>query len=192
MTGRMLVSEREGSGGFAVVVLAERAQPPERHFRLVNHEAVGRHRIEARLAALGAVDIGDPAAATTDDVVMVVTGPRLEQGRASRRFDPAGEPRPGQRAEDVVDGLGGDRVQLDSHELGDLVNIEMPMGFIKNFEHGESGTRDPQPPCPQHFLAGHISITPCGKRSLNSRSVLTLSALPYFGQIASLLSEINV
>src|SRR5690349_6786091 len=63
--------------------LAARTQAPEGHFGLVDLEPVRLGRVQARRLADGAVDVGDLAAAAADDVMVVVTGPALEPGRAA-------------------------------------------------------------------------------------------------------------
>ena len=83
-------------------------------------------RLQARRAADRAVDVGDLAAAPADHVVVVVADPRLEPGRAAGRLDPPGQAGPGQRAEHVVDRLGGDRVEPFADPPGDLVDLEVP------------------------------------------------------------------
>src|SRR4051812_31038964 len=102
------------SGGRVRVAagLAGRAEAPERDLGLVEFEAVTLARRQARALADRTVDVGDLAASPADDVVVVVADPSFETGRAPCRFDPAGQAGAGERAQNVVDRLGGDRVEL--------------------------------------------------------------------------------
>src|SRR3989440_5685382 len=91
--------------------LAARAQSPEGDLGLVDLVPDRGVRVEARRAADRAVDVGDDAAGPAHHMVVVVPAARLvPRGRAGR-LDPPGQPGPGQGAEHVVDGLGGDRVE---------------------------------------------------------------------------------
>src|SRR3954454_7818447 len=71
---------------------AVRADAPVRHLGLVDDEAGGFDRLQARGGADGTVDVGDVAAPAAHQVVVVVAGPRLVAGRCAGRRDPAGQP----------------------------------------------------------------------------------------------------
>jgi hypothetical protein len=161
------------------VELAGRAESPEGDLRLIDRETVVRSRIDARGTTDGTVHIDNHAAAAADDVVMVVTGADLEFRGTARRLDPSGEADPGQRTQNVIDGLSRHGVQPLPDQRGDLVDVQMPAPSLRqNFEDGNSGPRDPQPSCSKLILAAHITITSCDSWSLNSvvRSSEDLSA----------------
>ena len=101
------------------------AQAPEGHLGLVDDEAVGCGRVQAGRRADRAVHVGDRAAAPADDVVVVVAGAGLVAGGAAGRFDPPGQAGAGQRAQHVVDGLGGDGVEALPDLPGDLLDLEV-------------------------------------------------------------------
>src|SRR4051794_32138071 len=105
--------------------LAVRAKTPESHLGLVQLEAVRIVRRQARALADGAIHVGDLAAATADDVVMVVADPGLEAGGAAGRLDPASQAGSGERAQNVVHRLGGDRVEPRADATGDVVDLEV-------------------------------------------------------------------
>src|SRR5689334_14639497 len=67
---------------------AVRAHAPVRHLGLVDDEAGGLDRLQARGGADGAVDVGDGAAPAAHQVVVVVAGPGLVAGRRAGRRDP--------------------------------------------------------------------------------------------------------
>src|SRR2546421_2176960 len=105
--------------------LAARAQSPEGDLGLVDLVPDRGVRVEARRAADRAVDVGDDAAGPAHHMVVVVPAARLvPRGRAGR-LDPPGQPGPGQGAEHVVDGLGGDRVEAAPDPRGDVVDLEV-------------------------------------------------------------------
>ena len=117
--------------------LAGRAQAPVGHLGLVDVEAVGEVGVEAGGGADGAVDVGDDSAAAADDVVVVVSRARFIAGRRSGWLDAPGEPGSGQGTEDVIDGLGGDRLEPAARLPGDLFDFQMAT-VAKNVEHGET------------------------------------------------------
>jgi hypothetical protein len=110
-------------------------------------------RVEAGCLAHRAIDVGDQPAATADDVVMVVTNPRLEAGRAAGGLDPPSEAGAGERAQHVVHRLGGDRVEPFAYFLGDRVDVEMAGRRGENLEHGKSRARHAQPAGPEELFA---------------------------------------
>jgi hypothetical protein len=92
-------------------------------------------------------------------VVVVVAHPRLEPGGAAGRLDPPGQARAGQRAEHVVDRLGGDRVEALPDLAGDLLDLEVA-ALGQHVEHRHAGPRHAQAGRPQHLLTRrHLSMT---------------------------------
>jgi hypothetical protein len=122
--------------------LAGGAQPPERHLGLVDLETVRGTRVEAGRLADGAVDIRDLAAASADDMVVVVAGARLVAGRTAGGLDPACQAGAGERPEHVVDRLGGHRVEASADLPGDLVDLEVAAAS-QDIEHGKARPGDP-------------------------------------------------
>src|SRR5690606_1480731 len=77
------------------------AQAPVDDLGLVDHETVVVRRGQAGCGPDRAVDVGDRAARPADDVVVVVTDPRLVASHRAGRLDAAHQPRHGKRAQDV-------------------------------------------------------------------------------------------
>jgi hypothetical protein len=122
-----------------------------------------RARVEAGSLADGAVHVGDGPAAAANDVVVVVADPRLESGRATGRLDPPGQTGAGQRAEDVVHGLGGDRVEPFADLAGDLVDLQMTT-LGEHIQYGHPRPGDTQTVRAQQLLTRrheHHDNTPC-------------------------------
>src|SRR5882757_4041052 len=93
------VCSRTGCGG------AVGAQAPVDDLGLIDREAVVVRRGQAGCGADGAIDVGDHAAGTTHDVVVVVPGPRLVARDGTRGLDAPHQTRNSQRSQHVVDGL---------------------------------------------------------------------------------------
>ena len=98
--------------------------------------------------AYRAVDIGHRPAGAADEVVMVVALSPLEACRAPGRLDAAHEARVGQRAQDVVDRLGGDAAEAPARGDGDVLDGKM-VPIPHGGEHGEPRSGDAQPRPPQ-------------------------------------------
>src|SRR2546423_9663447 len=105
--------------------LAAGAQSPEGDLGLVDLVPDRGGRVETGRAADGAVDVGDRAAGPAHHVVVVVPAARLVSRGRTGRLDPPGQPGPGQGAEHVVDGLGGDRVEAGPDARRDVVDLEV-------------------------------------------------------------------
>jgi len=97
---------------------------------------MGLVRVEARGRAHRAIHIGDGAAGAAHNVMVIVASARLIQRGGTGGLDAAGESRTGQRAEHVVDGLGGHRVEVGAGLAGDLFDLQVA-ALSKDVEHGK-------------------------------------------------------
>ena len=106
-------------------------------------------RGQARRVTDSAVDIGDDAARSTHDVMVVVADTRLIAGDHAQWLDPTNEPDGGQRVENVVHGLSGDigKSAADRGQDGLGVSVRMVMD---RFQHGDPG--------PGHTKIGHTQL----------------------------------
>lgn len=75
---------------------------------------------QARRVAYRAIDVDQPIARTTDEVMVIVTNSPFVPGRGARWLDPADDLMFGQNRQRVVDGLAGDRPDLFADGLGDI------------------------------------------------------------------------
>jgi hypothetical protein len=112
-----LPCRRSLRGCFAVATVAD---APVDDFGFVNLE-LSVARIQAGPLADGAIDVFGPAAGATDDVVVVVTNPRVEAHRRTRRLDAAHEVVFAQDPQRVVDRLSGNGAKFGPHGRGDFV-----------------------------------------------------------------------
>jgi hypothetical protein len=92
---------------------------------------------------------------------MVVTGAPLEPGRAAGRLDAPGKTGPGQGTEHVVNGLDGHGVEAAADAGSYLLDIEVTVVGVEDFEYGEAWTGDPQTTRPEQLHARHSSIRTC-------------------------------
>src|SRR5690606_9602980 len=106
--------------------------------------------VETRCLADDTVDVLDHAAAAAHHVVVVVADARLVESGGAGRLDAAGQSGAGEGAEDVVDGLSGDRGEPTTHLFGDLLDIHVAT-LAEYVEHGEPGLGHPQPGHPQRL-----------------------------------------
>jgi hypothetical protein len=127
-----------------VSLTAVRAETPEGDIRLVHQVSGVTGGFEARCLADHAVDVGEAAAVSADEMVMVVADPALEASRASRGFDPSYEPRRGERVQRLVDGLERHVTEPIAYLRGDRVDVEMVSGAY-GIEDGEPCGRHPEP-----------------------------------------------
>src|SRR5690606_41743806 len=91
------------------------------------------------------------AAAPAHEVVVVVTGAPLIPGRTASRLDLPGQPAPGKRAEHVVHGLSGDRIQPRPHPSRDLVHFQVAT-LTEHLEHGHPRPCDAQAMLTEQFF----------------------------------------
>ena len=103
--------------------------PPEHDLSLVNVEAGGLCRGQARRSATGAVDVCDRPARATYEVVMIVPDPGLVAGHRACRLKTAEKSGTGERAQHVVDRLVRDRAHDASggRDEGFRVGVRMSM-----------------------------------------------------------------
>src|SRR5690606_1982242 len=94
-----------------------------------------------------------------DEVVMVVADAGLVAGDRAHGLDASQQSRGGERAQDVVDGLVGDRSDAFAHPPEDRVRVRVRM-LVHHAQHGEPLRGDPEVGVAQHALevgeAGHI------------------------------------
>src|SRR5665647_639135 len=125
------------------VLLARGADAPVGHLGLVDDEAVGVARFQARSRAGCAVDVRDIATCSAYRVVVVVAHPRLEAGGGAGGLDPADQlgVRPG--TQDVVDALRGYRAKAgaDLGRQGAHVGVRV---CVHLDQHGDPWTGDTQ------------------------------------------------
>jgi hypothetical protein len=88
-----------------VSLTAVRAETPEGDIGLVHHISGVVGGLEARSLSDCAVDVGEAAALSANEVMVVVSDPALETSRASRGFDPPYETHGGEGVEGLVHGL---------------------------------------------------------------------------------------
>jgi len=112
-----------------------------------------------------AVDVGDCAARTAHEMVVVVSDPPLEPGRAAGRLDAADETSRGERVQRLVHGLQGDVTQASTHPGGERIDAEM-VAIPDGFEQGHAGRG--------HSQAGLAQLIG-GRRNLRSGHVPNLS-----------------
>lgn len=70
-------------------------------------------------------------------MMVVVTDARLEQRRATGRFDPTGQAHTDERGERVIDSLAGHRAESSSHQFGDLLDPKMAALLTQHRQHGD-------------------------------------------------------
>ena len=112
--------------GRSPTLAARRAAAPVDDLGFVDLEAVIVVGGEAGHLADRAVDVEHGAAASTDQVMVVVTDSILVAGRRSGRLDPADEVLVDQDAERVVHRLAGDRADDGADVVGQLVGRGVP------------------------------------------------------------------
>jgi hypothetical protein len=127
-----------------VSLTAVRAETPEGDVRLVHQISGVIGGLETRSLPDRTVDIGEAAALSANEVMMVVPDPALETRRASRGFDPAYETRRGEGVEGLVHGLERHVTQPVADTVSDGVDVQMVAG-AHGVEDGEPGGRHPEP-----------------------------------------------
>jgi hypothetical protein len=123
---------------------AVRAETPEGDVRLVHQISGVIGGLEARSLPDCAVDIGEAAALSANEVMVIVSDPALEASRASRRFDPPYETRRGERVECLIDGLERHVAEPVAYLGGDRVDVQMVAG-AHCVKDGEPSGRHPEP-----------------------------------------------
>ena len=108
--------------------------------------------LQAGSRADGAVHIGSQAAAAADNVMVVVSHPRLIASRMAGRLDASDEPRLLQDVQIVVHGLGGERAEPLAGSVGDGFRIPMLSLAQNRREYGEPGRGHPQTGLAQGFV----------------------------------------
>jgi hypothetical protein len=126
------------------------AQPPPRHFHVVDPEPRGHRRTQARCLTHDTGNILDRTTGPTHHVVVIIPDPALIQRGPPPRFDPPRQPDPNQGREHVIDGLRRDRAQFASNVPGYPLGIHMPQ-LVQSLEHGDPLRRHPKPGGPQKF-----------------------------------------
>ena len=129
---------------------------PEGDLGLVDDEAGGRGRDQARRRAHGAVDVDHAAARAAHEVVVVVANPPLEQGRLAGGLDPTGQPGGDEHLQDVVDRLQRHGSEPVAHPCGDLRGRQVLVvtgRLVQQLQHGGPRRRDAQAARSQPF--GH-------------------------------------
>jgi hypothetical protein len=163
LPGEFLLRRRAGQrapGGSAVVSAAPRAQSPERDVGLVHQETGVVRRIKARRVPHGAVDVLDRPAVPAHQVMMVVADAPLEPGRTAGGFDPADEPRPGERVECLVHGLEGDMAHPVTHSGGDRLDTEViTLRTVSSSATRAAVTRRPAPRSRSASVGGRDALT---------------------------------
>ena len=101
------------------------AQAPIDHFGFVDCKAVILSRLKAGGMASRAVDIDRRVASAADEMVMVVSRPRLIQSRPSGGLDPLEKAASHERVEVVVDRLARELAQPFAGGIHDKVGIAM-------------------------------------------------------------------
>jgi hypothetical protein len=127
-----------------VSLTAVRAETPEGDVRLVHQISGVIGGLEARSLSDCAVDIGEAAALSANEVVVIVPDPAFETCRASRGFDPAYETRRGEGVEGLVYGLERHVAQPVAYTGSDGVDVQMVAG-AHGVEDGEPCGRHPEP-----------------------------------------------
>jgi hypothetical protein len=107
-------------------------QAPVDDFGLVENKAlehvVAVGRCQTRRVTHSAVDVGDHAARSTHDVMVVVADPGLVTGNHAQGLDPTHKANGGECVENVVDGLAGDVGKTGADGRQDRLGIGMRMG----------------------------------------------------------------
>ena len=128
------------------------AEPPERDLGLVDDEAAGRRRVQARCRARHAVDVDRQTATAADEVVMVVARARLVAGRAAGERDPPRQPTPVQRLADVIGRLGGDASARRAHAFDHLIDARVVIRLGQHAQHRDARSRHAQSGAAQPLL----------------------------------------
>jgi len=105
--------------------LALRADAPVRDVGFVDLVAAVVGRGKTRRGADGAVDVDEPAAGATDEVVMVVIDAILVAGGRADRLNSSDETLFGEESESVVDGLSRDRTNFNARHPRDVVGRDV-------------------------------------------------------------------
>jgi hypothetical protein len=127
-----------------VSLTAVRAETPEGDVRLVHQISGVIGGLEARSLSDCAVDIGDAATLSANEVMMVVPNPALETCRASRGFDPAYETCRGEGMKGLIYGLERHVTEPVAYTGGDGVDVQM-VADTHCVEDGEPCGRHPEP-----------------------------------------------
>jgi hypothetical protein len=122
---------------------AVRAQTPESDVRLVHQISGVVGGCEARCLSDRAVDVGDAAALSANEVMVVVSDPAFVACRAPRRFDSPYESCCGERVQCLVDGLERHVAEAVAYLRGDRVDVQMVAG-AHCVEDGEPNGRHPE------------------------------------------------
>ena len=120
-------------------------QAPEDHFRLLDDKPMIGGWFQAGSVTDRAVHIGRKAAATADNVMGVVSHPRLVARRMAGRLDASEQTGILQDMQIVVHGLGGKRAEPLAGGVCDRICIPMLSLAQDRRKHGEPGCGHPQP-----------------------------------------------
>jgi hypothetical protein len=127
-----------------VSLTAVRAETPEGDISLVHQISGVIGGLEARSLSDRTVDVGEAAALSADEVMVVVSDPALEARRASRGFDPPYETHRREGVEGLIYGLERHVAEPVAYLRGDGVDVQMVAG-AHCLEDGEPGGRHPEP-----------------------------------------------
>src|SRR5690625_783750 len=126
MYEKILWWKKLGDGGW-LARSALRAQPPERHFNVVDFEAVFAPGAQ-RCGSPRIGDVVDPAAVAAHNVLMVITGLELIARSAVWHGDPTVNMGIDQSVKHIVNSLGRDGSQLFAYLGNDCRGIEVGRG----------------------------------------------------------------
>lgn len=127
-------------------------QAPEDDLRLLDEKSMIGGRLQTGSRTDGAVHIGGETASAADDVVVVVSHPRLVACRVSGRLNASNEPRLFQSMQIVVHGLCGERAEALPCGVRNGLRIRMSAFSMNRRKHGEAWCGHPQPGFAKRFL----------------------------------------
>jgi hypothetical protein len=129
-------------------------QTPENHLRLLDDKSMIGGWVQTGSRANCAVHIGSQTAAATDNVMVVVSHPRLIASRMAGRLDASDEAGLFQDVEIVVHGLGRERAEALAGGVCNGFRIPMLSLAQDRHEDGESGCGHPQTGPAKGFVKG--------------------------------------
>ena len=119
-------------------------QAPKNDFRLLDDKSMIGGWLQTGSRADRAVHIGGQTAAAADDVMVVVSHPRLIASRMAGRLDASDEAGLLQDVQVVVHGLGGERAEPLAGSVRNGFRIPMLSLAQDRHEYGETGRGHPQ------------------------------------------------
>ena len=119
-------------------------QAPKNHFRLLDDKSMIGGWLQTGSRTNGAVHIGSQTATAADNVMVVVSHPRLIARRMAGRLDASYEASLFQDVQIVIDGLGGEGADPLARGVCNGFHVSMLSLAQDRYKDSESGRGYPQ------------------------------------------------